>query len=147
MIHFLPLGPLRVICFLKLSFFKKILSYSFIFDLFQPFPACNRELIGNAQDFNALCKYFSQFDNSEFYQAICDFQLLVALAKLEVYPMLNHLEDLVDAIREQDKSAVEAWSLKEHWQTVYQLMQAQGLVTVVIVCFSTNLPYQSVNCS
>ena len=32
----------------------------------------------------------------------------------------------MDAIRDQDKSAVEAWSRKEHWQTVHQLMQAQG---------------------
>ena len=43
--------------------------------------------------------------------------------------MLSYLEDLVDAIREQEKPAVEAWSLKEHWQTVYQLMQAQDHVS------------------
>ena len=95
-------------------------------EFLQPFPGCNRDSIGESQNFGSLSQYFQQFSDDEFFEAIADFQLLIAVAKLDVYPMMEHLEELIDGMREQNKAAVNRWAQKEHWQTVSQLMKAQG---------------------
>ena len=96
--------------------------------IFQPFPGCNRDAIGEVQNFASVTKYFQQFKESDFFNAVADFQLLIALAKLDAYPLLSYLEELIDGLRDQNKSSVDKWAQKEHWQTVSQLMQAQGHV-------------------
>lgn len=92
----------------------------------EPFPGCNRDAIGEFQNFGFVTKYFNQFSEKEFFDAVADFQLLIALAKLDAYPLMDYMEELIDGLREQDRRSVDKWARGEHWQTVSQLMQAQG---------------------
>ena len=52
-----------------------------------PFPPENRQILGEMQDFGALSNYMSQFDRTNFLEAVSDLHFLFYLATMEIYPM------------------------------------------------------------
>ncbi|KAJ8980437.1 hypothetical protein NQ317_001610 [Molorchus minor] len=92
----------------------------------QPFPVENRFVDGHIQDFNALSTYLSQFAFNEFYTAINDFHLLIYIATMEMLPMRDFMNPLLEALKNKDREAASEWSRSEHWATVEQLIAASS---------------------
>ncbi|XP_060521215.1 nuclear protein localization protein 4 homolog [Cylas formicarius] len=92
----------------------------------QPFPVENRLIDGHIQDFNALSTYLSQFAFDEFYNSINDFHLLVYVATMDMLPMRDYLDPLLDALRRKDRAAAIEWSRSDHWATLEQLIAASS---------------------
>ncbi|XP_033108064.1 nuclear protein localization protein 4 homolog [Anneissia japonica] len=90
------------------------------------FPIENRSDIGEIQDLSSLSKYMKQFPSSEFLQAMSDFHLLIYLATFEMFPLKEHMELLLDAMKTQDKRLADEWSKGEHWSTLQHFMAAQA---------------------
>ncbi|KAL1497698.1 hypothetical protein ABEB36_008615 [Hypothenemus hampei] len=92
----------------------------------QPFPVENRFVDGHIQDFNALATYLQQFAADEFYEAIADFHLLIYIATMDMLPMRDYLDPLLNAIKGKNRSAAKEWSRSEQWATLEQLIAASS---------------------
>ncbi|ERL84652.1 hypothetical protein D910_02079 [Dendroctonus ponderosae] len=92
----------------------------------QPFPVENRFVDGHIQDFNALSTYLQQFAFDEFYEAINDFHLLLYIATMDMLPMRENLEPLLEALKNKDRNAAVEWSRTEQWATLEQLIAASS---------------------
>ncbi|XP_071966038.1 nuclear protein localization protein 4 homolog [Antedon mediterranea] len=90
------------------------------------FPIENRSEFGEIQDLTALSKYMKQFPKSEFLQAMSDFHLLMYLATFEMFPLKEHMDLLLDALKLHDMKLAEEWSKGEHWSTLQHFMAAQA---------------------
>ncbi|KAK4874625.1 hypothetical protein RN001_013985 [Aquatica leii] len=88
------------------------------------FPVENRLVDGHIQDFNALTQYMSQFTPDQFLTAVSDFHLLLYIATMEMLPMLEYMDSLLEAIKTKDANAATEWSRSAHWATVEQLIAA-----------------------
>lgn len=94
----------------------------------KPFTIENRAIQGHIQDFTSLSGYLSQFKNEDgFLDAIKDFHLLVYLSTMDMISFKNDLDELLRAIKAEDKRKVLEWSKNENWQTLEQLIEAQKL--------------------
>lgn len=90
------------------------------------FPIENRAIQGHLQDFISLSEYLSQFKKEdEFLIAIKDFHLLVYLSTMDMIAFKNDLDNLLKAIKSNDKRKAIEWSKKDNWQTLEQLIVAQ----------------------
>lgn len=65
-----------------------------------------------------------QFNPDEFLNAISDFHLLLFIATMDMLPMMEHMDILLDAIKLNDNDKAIEWSKSEHWATVEQLINA-----------------------
>ncbi|XP_050308450.1 nuclear protein localization protein 4 homolog [Anthonomus grandis grandis] len=92
----------------------------------QAFPVENRFIDGHIQDFNALASYLQQFAFDEFYEAICDFHLLIYIATMDMLPMKDSLGPLLEALKKKDEKAATDWSRSEQWATLEQLIAASS---------------------
>lgn len=82
-------------------------------------------LDGHLQDFHALSSYLEQFSRDEFLVAVNDFHFLIYIATMDMLPMKNVLQPLLNAIRLKDKKLALEWSGREQWATVEQLIASQ----------------------
>ncbi|EDV28357.1 uncharacterized protein TRIADDRAFT_63700 [Trichoplax adhaerens] len=89
------------------------------------FPIENRDNIGQPQNFNVLAKYAEQHMDGKFLEMASDFHFLTYLVKTEIIK-LEDLQPLATAVKQE--SALEAIHFKRSkaWQTVEQLMKANG---------------------
>ncbi|PIK34399.1 putative nuclear protein localization protein 4-like [Apostichopus japonicus] len=93
------------------------------------FPIENRSDVGDIQDMSSLAKYMKQFTSDEFLEAMLDFHLLIYLASMDVYPLRDHMDPLLEALKHRDKETVQAWSKGEQWLTVEHFMDAHDGTT------------------
>ncbi|XP_015125165.1 nuclear protein localization protein 4 homolog isoform X1 [Diachasma alloeum] len=89
-----------------------------------PFPVENRLVDGQIQEFSSLCTYMQQFTSDQFMEAISDFHLLLFIATMDMLPMMEHMPELLEAIRTNDREKAAEWAKSEHWATVEQLISA-----------------------
>lgn len=92
----------------------------------QSFQIENRSDIGEIQDLAALSKYMHQFSKEEVMKAMLDFHLLVFLACMDVYPLRDHMDALLAALKNEDEVKVKLWSQEEQWQTVKHFLDAHS---------------------
>lgn len=90
------------------------------------FPVENRMVDGHIQDFNSLSSYLSQFAPAEFLTAISDFHLLLYIATMDMLPMREFMDPLLNAVKNRDLEQALEWSRSEHWATVEQLIAASN---------------------
>uniref|UniRef100_T1IW71 Nuclear protein localization protein 4 homolog n=1 Tax=Strigamia maritima TaxID=126957 RepID=T1IW71_STRMM len=92
----------------------------------KPFPVENRLLNGHLQEFHALSEYTRQFTPECFLDAASDFHFLIYIATMDSLPLKDYMGPLLDAIKNKDNGLANVWARSEQWQTVEQLMAAQG---------------------
>lgn len=101
-------------------------QYTFIADsTIRSFPVENRLIDGHIQDFNALIQYMNQFTKSRFLDALSDFHVLLYIATMDMLPLKDHLEPLLEAVKTKNQELALNWSRSEHWATVEHIMAAQ----------------------
>ncbi|XP_044016289.1 nuclear protein localization protein 4 homolog isoform X3 [Aphidius gifuensis] len=98
-------------------------------DNIKPFPVENRLIDGQIQEFNAFSNYMQQFTPDEFLNAVSDFHLLLYISTMDMLPMMEHMDTLLDAIINNDNDKAKEWSKSEHWATVEQLITATSSST------------------
>ncbi|RZF33940.1 hypothetical protein LSTR_LSTR006322 [Laodelphax striatellus] len=92
----------------------------------RPFPVENRLIDGQIQDFSQLSSYLQQFNPDQFLTAASDFHFLLYIATMDMLPMKEHMDRLLEAVRNKDDELALEWSHSEHWATVEQLIAASG---------------------
>ncbi|XP_072030080.1 nuclear protein localization protein 4 homolog [Amphiura filiformis] len=90
------------------------------------FPVENRAELGELQDINAVATYMKQFQEDRFLEAMSDFHLLVFLATMDMLPLRDHMDSLLEAIRSGDVELARAWSKSEQWATIEHFLEAQA---------------------
>ncbi|KAM7361260.1 nuclear protein localization 4 isoform 2-T2 [Cochliomyia hominivorax] len=102
-------------------------QYTFTkYDKRTPFPVENRYLDGHLQDFNALSTYLSQWEDEEFLEAISDFHLLVYLFKMDMLPLRQHMQSLLEAVRNKNPNMAYAFKKEDVWKLLESLIHASS---------------------
>jgi len=65
-----------------------------------------------------------QFRSDDVLNALSDLHILLYLCHCEVFPLKEHLADLLIAVHTGDTSKAIQWSDGEQWSTMTQLLQA-----------------------
>ncbi|XP_063961834.1 nuclear protein localization protein 4 homolog [Lytechinus pictus] len=92
----------------------------------KPFPIENRVGVGEVQGMESLTQYMGQFESGQLMEAMLDFHLLVYLATMDLLPLRDHMDPLLEALKSRDKHLVDAWSKCEQWATMEHFIAAQG---------------------
>ncbi|KAG7154439.1 Nuclear protein localization protein 4-like [Homarus americanus] len=90
------------------------------------FPVANRMVEGHLQDFNALATYLKKFGDEQFLEAVSDLHVLVYIATMDMLPLREYIEPLLEAVKKRDRAAALEWKQSGHWATVEQLVMASG---------------------
>jgi nuclear protein localization family protein 4 len=88
----------------------------------KPFPVENRLIDGHLQDLRAVSSYLSQFTPDQFFEAVCDFHLLLFVATNDQFPLEHAMDPLLEAIKSRDGRKAQEWSLCEDWATLRNLV-------------------------
>ncbi|XP_053211290.1 nuclear protein localization protein 4 homolog [Panonychus citri] len=97
----------------------------------KPFPIENRSIQGHIQDFSSLCRYLSQFNQKQFLQSVQDFHFILYISTMDMLPLRNSIDPLLEAINKKDDQAALEWTNTEEWQTLEQLIAAQDSASSV----------------
>ncbi|XP_078611262.1 nuclear protein localization protein 4 homolog [Branchiostoma floridae x Branchiostoma japonicum] len=92
----------------------------------KPFPIENRADIGDIQDFGQLTAYMQQFPGYRLLETMSDLHFLSYLATMDMLPLKDHMDPLLEGVREQNAETVEHWSKTDQWATVEQLITAHA---------------------
>ncbi|CAH0723062.1 unnamed protein product, partial [Brenthis ino] len=93
------------------------------FDPRATFPPAHRPLQAHVQSLRALHRHLQQYDS--FLEAASDFHVLLYMASNEALPLsLEQLAPLLDAVRERDAAAADAWRAEPHAATLLRLARA-----------------------
>nr|CAG4651810.1 EOG090X05T8 [Triops cancriformis] len=96
--------------------------FTFTVGDFKPFPVENRMIEGHLQDLSALEAYWKQFTPDTYLQAVSDFHFLLYIATMDVFPLWDSMDALLDAVRRQDAHQARLWITSDNWATVQQLL-------------------------
>ncbi|XP_067951814.1 nuclear protein localization protein 4 homolog [Watersipora subatra] len=103
---------------------EQLYTFSALKSQKNPFPAANRDQIGEFQTLATLATYLHQFDELSFLQALSDFDVLLYLSNCDVLPLREHMAPLLEAVRTQDAEAAQRWSQDDQWSTMQHLLHA-----------------------
>jgi len=87
------------------------------------FPVANRPLDGHLQDVSSLASYLKQFAPNRFIEAASDFHFLIYIATMDMFPLMENMAPLLEAIKTKDAALAEQWALSDQWCTVTQLLE------------------------
>ncbi|KAG1669348.1 Nuclear protein localization protein 4 [Nymphon striatum] len=90
------------------------------------FPVENRFIDTHIQDFSVLKEYVQQFPADNFLEAASDFHFLLYIAMMDVLPLFGSLGPLLQAVKSKNVDLANQWANEEQWETVKQLLVAQG---------------------
>jgi len=96
--------------------------FTFISGKEQPFPVENRPLGGHLQDVTSLASYLKQFTPDRFIDAASDFHFLAYIATMDMFPLMENMGPLLEAVKTKDAALAERWSASDQWCTVTQLL-------------------------
>lgn len=88
----------------------------------KPFPVENRPIDGHLQDVSALASYLNQFSRHRFIDAASDFHFLIYIATMDMLPLMESMDPLLEAIRSKDAALANEWASGDQWSTVLQLL-------------------------
>lgn len=95
------------------------------------FPIENRFIDGHVQDFGVLVSYLHQRGPEKFLELVSDFHLLIYIATMDMLPLKDALEPLLEAVKTKNRDLADQWSRSEQWATVEQIAAAQGMVPMM----------------
>lgn len=96
--------------------------FTFLADPPRSFPVENRPIDGHLQDVSTLANYLNQFTNRRFIEAASDFHFLLYIATMDMFPLMESMGPLLDAVRSNNADLAEEWSASDHWSTVLQVL-------------------------
>nr|CAG4643945.1 EOG090X05T8 [Lepidurus arcticus] len=96
--------------------------FTFAVNDLKPFPVENRMVEGQLQDLSALEAYWKQFTPDTYLQAVSDFHFLLYIATMDILPLWDSMDPLLDAVRRQDSHQARLWTTSDNWATVQQLL-------------------------
>lgn len=101
-------------------------QYTFFADAtIKPFPVENRMVDGHVQDFRRLSTYLRQFSPDKFLEALSDFHVLTYIATMDMLPLKDYLEPLLQAVKTKNADLAKSWSKSEQWSTLEHLLDAE----------------------
>nr|SVE87366.1 EOG090X05T8 [Daphnia similis] len=77
---------------------------------------------GHLQDVSALASYLKQFSRHRFIDAASDFHFLVYIATMDMLPLMESMDPLLEAVRSKDAALANQWASGDQWSTVLQLL-------------------------
>ncbi|EFX75107.1 hypothetical protein DAPPUDRAFT_306878 [Daphnia pulex] len=87
----------------------------------KPFPIENRLIDGHLQDLSALDSYLKQ-NRQNFLEAASDFHFLIYVATMDMLPLMESMDPILEAVRSKNAEAANQWASGEQWSTVRQLL-------------------------
>jgi len=96
--------------------------FTFLADQPNSFPVENRPVDGHLQDVSALANYLNQFSNRRFIEAASDFHFLLYIATMDMFPLMENMGPLLEAVRTNNPDLAREWSTSDHWSTVLQVL-------------------------
>lgn len=96
--------------------------FTFLSGKERAFPVENRPLDGHLQDVSSLASYLKQFATNRFIEAASDLHFLLYIATMDMFPLMETMGPLLEAIRTKDAALAEQWALSDQWCTVTQLL-------------------------